>query len=370
MPRAPLIGRTHEPVHEHESAQPERGDPRPFLDLVERLRPKVEARLEQVLRRELRDARRRGSPLVAMVETLSDLTMRGGKRLRAALVLVGYRAVAPRGSLAPVVETCVALELLQSYLLIHDDWMDRDRVRRGGPAAHVALERRLGSEHAGAASAILAGDFASALSTRLLAAVKVSPQRLVRLVRYFAQMELDVVSGQQLDMVPGAHGVEDVYALKTASYSVGGPLGLGVLVGGGGERELRALDRIAAPLGIAFQHRDDLLGTFGNRSVTGKPLGSDIRQGKRTALTELATRRLRGRSRAIFKSAFANPSATERQVGAALAVLEASGYRELVEARVDELVSEARAAIASARVPVRTKALLESAIATLVDRRS
>lgn len=169
-------------------------------------------------------------------------------------------------------------------------------------------------------------------------------------------------------MVPGAHGVEEVYALKTSSYSVRGPLNLGVLVGGGGERVLRDLDRIAHPLGIAFQHRDDLLGTFGDQSVTGKPIGSDIRQGKRTALAVLAAKRLRRRARDVFLAAFGNPRATERQVKAALGVLEASGCASLVEARVTSLVSESRAALRASRLPDRTKRLLGSAITTLVDR--
>src|SRR5688572_23993544 len=77
-----------------------------------------------------------------LVEQIESFTMRGGKRLRPAITFAAYRSVDPRGSMDAVASCGVALELLQSYLLIHDDWMDGDDERRGGPSVHASLRTR------------------------------------------------------------------------------------------------------------------------------------------------------------------------------------------------------------------------------------
>ena len=340
----------------------------PFLELLDGIRPSLDRRLREIFVSEIAAARRRGRNVVPIVEAVRDLTLRGGKRLRAGLVVIGYRAVQPRASLAPAIEAAAALEILQSYLLIHDDWMDQDSSRRGGPAAHVHLARALNSVHLGAASAILAGDYGNALAYRVLAGTRIAHDRLVAMLQDFAAMQIDVVSGQQLDIVADTSNVETVYALKTSSYSVRGPLRMGALLGGAKAAVLECLDPIAMPLGIAFQHRDDLLGTFGSPELTGKPIGSDIRQGKQTLLAALAKRRLRGVAKTTFAAAFRNPKASEKRVLASMEVLRDSGIARAVEERIETLTLEAYQALNEASLPARTKKLLDSAIRTLVHR--
>lgn len=304
-----------------------------------------------------------------MVQALSDLCRRGGKRLRPALLVAGYRAVAQRKSLSLPLDAGVALELLQAYFLIHDDWMDGDVTRRGGPTVHAFLARRLRDEHKGAASAILAGDYAAALALDALAALPVSPSRAKRAFSAFAEMQLAAVAGQQIDLIARAEDIEAGYALKTGSYTVNGPLRLGAILAGGTPRLLRTLERVAAPLGIGFQLRDDLLSAFGDPARTGKPLGNDLRAGKRTLLLIEALKRTRGAERALLVRVVGNTNAKQAELKRALGVIDACGARAAVEARVAVLSEQAFAALGPG-ISTEGSALLSGAIHALTERRA
>src|SRR5690606_25275140 len=121
----------------------------PFLGLLASVQQDVDARLAPLLDATLEAARPLGSEVRAMVGALADLCRRGGKRLRPALVVAGGRAASTRAALEPALGAGVALELLQAYFLIHDDWMDGDSVRRGGPTVHRLLARRFGDPSKG-----------------------------------------------------------------------------------------------------------------------------------------------------------------------------------------------------------------------------
>lgn len=302
-----------------------------------------------------------------MVRELSDLCRRGGKRLRPALLSAGFRAVRPRGSLEIALDASLSLELLQAYFLIHDDWMDGDVERRGGPTVHAALTRRLKSEHQGSASAILAGDYAAALAQELLSELPLRPGVLSPVLGCFAEMQLSAVAGQQIDLLARAKNIEQAYALKTGSYTVRGPLRLGALLGGASAATLAALDRFSEPLGIAFQLRDDLLNVFGDPKVSGKRLGGDLRAGKRTLLTMEALLRTRGAERRILERVLGNPRARAADLHRACEVLERSGARARVEARIVTLSERALGALGG-RIPEPGRTLLAGAVAALAFR--
>jgi geranylgeranyl diphosphate synthase type I len=304
-----------------------------------------------------------------MVAAVRDLTLRKGKRLRPALVALGLRAANARADLAPAVEVGAALELLHTYLLIHDDWMDGDAVRRGGPTVHVMLTREFRSERLGHASAILAGDYALSLATETLARLRVPDARLRQILSCFTEMHEHAVFGQELDISGTSAGPEAAYALKTASYSVRGPLRLGALLGGAKPAALRTLDRFAVPVGVAFQLRDDLLSAFGDPRDTGKPLGGDLRSGKRTPLALHATARAWGGDRRALTKVLGNPRASNADVRRALDVIVRTGAREVVEARIDALVRRGLGALGSAITPEGRELLTGAALALTARQR-
>lgn len=309
----------------------------PFVALLETVRPDVERRLARLLDERVVKTRRLGPEVQVLVREIRRLAMLGGKRLRPALVVAGFRAAGGRGDVGPALDAGVALELLHTYFLIHDDWMDQDAVRRGGPSVHVALAARFGSEHIGNATAILAGDYAVALACEMLAGVRTPSGSLREALAAFADMQLHAVAGQQLDMVGNGRDVELVYALKTGSYTVEGPLKLGALLGGAKKPLVDALSRYARPAGIAFQLRDDVLSLFGDPAQTGKPFASDLMSGKRTLLLKLALKRAKPAGRAAIARVLGNARAKRPALQSALDAIQGTGAVEQVEQRIAAL---------------------------------
>lgn len=341
-----------------------------FETFVREMRPKVEGRLAAVFEVREREAAAHGRDVAVMVAALRALTLRGGKRLRAALALAAFRATGGDGDEAPAIDVGVALELLQTYLLVHDDWMDGDLVRRGGPSVHAMLREHFGANERGDASAILAGDFASALAQEVVSSLATSPTRALAVVRRFADIQRDAVYGQQLDIAGRESDVEAMHALKTGSYTVRGPLLLGAALAGAGAKAEATLARYAAPLGVAFQLRDDVLGTFGDPAQTGKPFGNDLRAGKRTALVVEGERRLDDRGRAVLARALGKVDATADEIAAATDALAGCGARGAVESRIDSLLASACGELTGDELTAEGSRLLRGASLSLTARAS
>lgn len=320
------------------------------------VRRAVDARLEEIVTDALQRAHSAGAAPHAIATELASLVRRGGKRLRPVLLAASARACG-RGLDEAVIEAGCAWELLQAYFLVHDDWMDGDATRRGGPTAHVTLGARHG-EHLGASLAILAGDLGCALAHRALARVG-NPEAMAT----FARVHEEVVLGQALDLTLGAEdlaAVERMHALKTASYSTVGPVELGAVLASASREQRAALSRYAGPLGVAFQLVDDLLGAFGSEEVTGKPVGSDLRARKRTALVVEAMRRASPEQRATLERWLAG-----EELDVMPLIVEA---RAAVEGRAAALLLAANQALDS--VELADRAVLRELASLLVERRS
>jgi geranylgeranyl diphosphate synthase type I len=221
----------------------------------------------------------------------------------------------------------------------------------------------------GDASAILAGDYALSLATETLATLRVPSERLRELFLCFTEMHEHAVLGQELDISGTSPGPEKAYALKTASYSVRGPLRLGALLASARPSTLETLDRFAVPVGIAFQLRDDLLSAFGDPRETGKPLGGDLRSGKRTPLVLHASEKARGRDRQRLARVLGNGRASDADVRGALDVIVRTGAREIVEARIDALVRRGLGVLGPAVTPEGRELLTGAALALTARER-
>jgi geranylgeranyl diphosphate synthase type I len=310
----------------------------------------VNTRLKNFLAEKRAQAQALTPKATELVDAVEQLTMRGGKRLRAMAIYAGYRAVAAQPNDAGfegALDLGAAIELLQTYLLIQDDWMDDDDQRRGGPATHAAFARQYGDAKLGASLAILAGDFAAGFAFELLHATHFPAATAAQARDAFTRMHFEVVAGQQLDLL-GHDEVTLTQHLKTGSYTVRGPVTLGALLGGANAEQLAALERFARPLGIAFQLRDDLLGTFGDTRSTGKPAGHDLREGKQTALVYEARKLLDASDRARLDDVLGRASASAEALAEVAAILERSGVRARVEAQLQTQLNEAQAALQSA----------------------
>ncbi|MCL2825541.1 MAG: polyprenyl synthetase family protein [Polyangiaceae bacterium] len=339
-----------------------------FQELLSMVRRDVDARLAGYLDARVAETARHGADVEAMTKAIRELTLRGGKRLRAALVLLGYLATDDEVSWGPALDAGVAFELLQTYLLVHDDWMDGDERRRGGPSVHAMLQVHHQSTTLGNAAAILAGDLAAALSLDVLSRLDSPPDRLVRAMGLFAEIQQDVICGQQLDISRTAQNVEVFYPLKTGSYTVRGPLLLGAILADAPPGVMRTLEQYSKPLGIAFQMQDDLLGTFGDPEKIGKPVGEDLRRGTHTVIAQYAINMLNETERQAFDAVFGNTQATDEQMALAITVLSESGVRESVLERIHALIHDAISALVGQPIAPPARAMLLGFCSILASR--
>lgn len=237
----------------------------------------------------------------AMWEQMADATL-GGKWMRPKLVYLAYGAFGG-GNWRAGAELAAAFEVLHAALLVHDDVIDRDFVRRGVPtmgAAYRDMAATLGqepadAEHAGFAAAIIAGDLLLTGSLRLAGtAAKNHPNNALILgsvheaIFASAAGELDDLLFSLGGLAAQLPDVLKMERLKTAVYSFETPLRAGALLAGESVATADALATVGRDIGIAYQVIDDVLGTFGESAETGKSVDSDLREGKRTILTTYA----------------------------------------------------------------------------------
>ncbi len=360
-------------------------EPEPFGPFVAEVRVQIDARLARWLESRMAQARARGPEVAAVAEAVAQVALRGGKRIRAALLAAAYLGCDGEGGIEAVAPAGAALELLQAYLLAHDDWMDADDVRRGGPSVPAAMFARFGKfgdESQGSdpgtsvrppsvadAASVLAGDLAGAWALASMLEVDLAPARVALALRELARVEEEVVHGQILDVCGAtaeARDVEAGYALKTASYTVRGPVVIGARLAGANDGQVAMLAAFAEPLGVAFQLRDDLLGTFGDARAMGKPAGGDLRKGKQTALVIEAM----GDPQAakLLHRVLGRCDASEEDTRAALCGIVASGAAKRVEDRIAELARRSMHALDQARVGRQGRALLARAVVALTER--
>lgn len=275
-----------------------------------------------------------------MLQALLDLTRRGGKRVRPALAYFAASCFDHALEEPALLDAVLSVEVLQTYLLIHDDVMDDDSERRGGPAVHVMLSELAGDEATGRSLAILAGDLGCALAGKLLLHPGIPPHRARDAAAELFRMQWEVIQGQLLDIVGGADPLL-VHDAKTASYTTRGPVRLGAVLAGATAEQVELLGRYGTPLGQAFQVRDDLLGTFGKAADLGKPVGSDLRAGKRTVLVRQALEGANSQQKECIELVLGRSDAPDDLVLEACRAIEATGAKRQSEKLIDELTNEA-----------------------------
>jgi geranylgeranyl diphosphate synthase type I len=208
------------------------------------------------------------------------LILAGGKMLRPYLAVKTCEIVG--GSEEDVLPSAAALELLHTFTLIHDDIMDHDRVRRGVTSVHARWGMPMG---------IVAGDLLFAkvydMVLNVTDRVKVSDDKILRVLGLITRAAIVICEGQVLDMTfeKKNNVTEQEYiemVSKKTSYLFKTAAEVGAVIGGGSEKQIIHLGNFAYLIGIGFQIVDDVLGLTADEKELGKPVGSDIREGKKT----------------------------------------------------------------------------------------
>ncbi len=292
------------------------------------------------------------------VRRLMESSLRG-KMIRGCLVHLGWSLAGSGPADEQAVTTAgAAMELFHSGLLVHDDIMDRDPVRRGQPSIfrqyeeEAAREDRADPAHVGQALAICAGDVAYFMAFELLSRAAL-PAPVRSEVLALCARELSAVGiAQMQDVAWGASrspvGVQQIlrmYTYKTGRYSFSLPLLTGALLSGGSEELRGRLETCGESLGLLFQLRDDELGLFGDEKEIGKPSASDLREGKKTILVSLLLEEASAADRRRLAGILGNPRGTRGDVEFVRGLAGSDAVRARMRALTADLSARAAEAI-------------------------
>jgi geranylgeranyl diphosphate synthase type I len=349
-------------------------------------RPDIARELDRLLAARAGPLGRAGRHSAEAVRRLAAFAARG-KMVRGELLVLGWRMFGGeegRVGRPVVLRAAAALELLHSALLVHDDIMDGDRLRRGEPTVHARYEeearraRAADPERAGIALGVSAGDLAIFVALDEIAALEVEPALGIALARRVGR-ELSLVGAGQLEDValgadrqrwPSRSQVLAVYTYKTARYTFSLPLACGALLAGARPAQLARLERLGELLGTVFQVLDDDLGMFGSETETGKPVGADIREGKKTLLAREILRRAPGSERRRLAPLFGRRNLGRRDLQAVREAAERLGARQSVLDAAARMAKEAQRIAAGLRVAPEHRQVLREICAASVGRRA
>lgn len=352
-----------------------------FASYFENARKRLRDDLTGFLAAKRRDVARLGPWGGDVVRRLGTFT-RKGKMIRGGLVALGCEMAGGRAG-AAAVRAGTAFELIQSGLLIHDDIMDRDPRRRGGPSIHeqyaslAPVPGGADAAHFGTSMAICAGEIAIFLAFEAMAGLPGPSKRTTAVQRLFAaefglvglgQM-LDIEAGMSRELLP-ERKILEIYRYKTARYSFYLPLAAGWTLGGGRGRVLPVLERLGEALGLVFQIKDDELGLFGNAGTTGKPVGSDVRQGKKTLYSVGLLDRATGPDEDRLAAVFGCADATDADIRFVRDLAERLGVREDARQVMFRLGRRAEEEILALPVRERHRDVLLSLLEYSLSRRS
>lgn len=288
------------------------------------------------------------------LELLSQLSLRGGKRIRITL-LNEAAGLVTRDEVPGLAEAALSLELLHSHALILDDIMDDSPMRRGGPSTYYACREDL-PDHPQAALglAMMAGDLAGFLALRVLFDADLPADRKQAMLDVQLGVTTDTVIGQVLDLERDVNPSDDeglletVCEYKTSRYSILGPLRLGLLAAGEDLAEHEeSLRRYARPAGLSGQIRDDYLDLFGDPDVTGKPRGADLRAGRHTYLTRELLAATGGEDHDTVEAALGDPHCTPQAIDRIRDIAHRHDVHTRLQKTIDQYAHEATAEAAS-----------------------
>ncbi len=372
------------------------------MNYSENVLAQVQTNLDDFCVKQRSDFEAISSDLIPVVDYTQSL-LQGGKRFRALFCYWAWRASLSESSYhqseqevndseQAIAGIAASLEMFHAAALVHDDLLDQSDTRRGAPAIHKRFEslhkekQWAGApERFGVAGSVLVGDLMLGWSSEIFGnALLQSPNREIESAcrDEFSLMRVEVMAGQYLDVLeenaattrPVKEGVgraEKVILYKTAKYSIEAPLRIGAAFAGADQSTLNVFTQFGIPLGIAFQLRDDILGVFGDPSVTGKPAGDDLREGKRTVLVALTREALTEQSPSMansFEELLTSRELDAQQIAFMQKLIQESGALEKTERMITELADRSLDSLESSNLEETAKSALKILALKVINR--
>jgi len=272
----------------------------------------------------------------------SHLIVSGGKRLRPYMVMKSCEMLG--GKTKNAINAASAIEMVHNFTLVHDDIMDNDEMRHGVTTVHKKF---------GMPIAILAGDVLFSKAYQVVSSTNLPSNSVIELVSRLAKSCVDVCEGQLLDIsmansekIPSQSQYIKMIEKKTAAlFEVS--CAMGAICANAKRKDVSNLSSFGKNLGIAFQITDDLIGVLGDSKVTKKPVGNDLREGKKSLPILLAINHANGENKEIILKAFGNSFATQDDIEKALKIIRRLKIEKTVRRQAQSYAQRAKKSIQS-----------------------
>lgn len=278
-----------------------------------------------------------------LYDAASHLIAHGGKRLRPHMVIKSCEVLG--GTAKQALPAAAAVEMIHNFTLVHDDIMDNDEMRHGVPTVHMKFGIPVG---------ILAGDvlFSKAFET-ISSDSKIPKEVSVALVSKLAQACVDVCEGQILDItlaqsrkIPSENQYIKMIEKKTSAlFEVS--CAMGAICANTKRKDVVNLSSFGKNLGVAFQIVDDLIGIVGDSKITKKPVGNDIREGKKSLPILLAINKAKGDNKEKILDAFGNASISKDEIELVVKIISSMGIEDIVRKKAMQYSNAAKKSLAS-----------------------
>lgn len=310
---------------------------------------KVGKELETLCDKKIQESASIGPANKHYFQQLKEFIMRGGKRLRPIAFIMACKALDPNASLDEVIKASTSVELLHNGTLSHDDVMDEDSLRRGGPSTwavfkdyHAKRWGERGAQRYGESMAIMQGNSFTTLAFQQLLDRKLDASKKLSALAHFNHYYDVVNNGQVFDITLQKMGnATETDYLKMVNMKTGalfeGAIVIGAALGGATTLQMDAFKSYASKMGVAFQMQDDVLGVFGSQEKFGKPTDSDIKEGKRTLMVIHALQKAGPEDRKTLEKTLGNRSATPTDIEAVRKILIKTGAVEHCKQQAKDL---------------------------------
>lgn len=332
-----------------------------FSQDLSRVAHLVQQELRMFFQERLKRAKTLDSIHIDTVTALQEMVLRGGKRIRPYVCWCGYKLAGGTED-KKIIRVGAAVELLHNYLLNLDDMADRDTVRHGGPTLEVSYAQSLFSgypkntrAHYARSWSEIAGAVLNTYIYELIRTSDFSSEKIVESLEIIdTHMLEETVVGWEIHMMqnrePLSQANEERFEkglrLVTAQYTFVNPLLLGVVFAGKRSVFEPVLTAYGTHVGTAFQIQDDILGLFGKTEETGKAVGNDVREGKKTLLIQYAYQHCNGEDQKFLERVVGS-AITEKELERVRAIVRKSGSLQYSQEKAEKYVEDGVTALLS-----------------------
>jgi len=338
-----------------------------YLKTMKSEKEGVEKALEEFLNDKIKRVTRLGPWHKQYYENIKEYLMRGGKRLRPILVVVGHKAISEKTEENLYRASC-SMEILHNGSLLHDDLIDHDETRRGGKTFHATYrDIYLGTnkthedaEDYGMTMAVLGGDALINLGAMAITSAHLDPDIGAKCLDLYQRAFDELIDGVLLEMhmITDSDATSETYLemvrMKTAVLFEKS-LAIGAYIARGTDSQIAALREFGVKVGQAFQVQDDILGSFGDEEKTGKSTSGDIREGKKTMLVFETYDRATPEQRSRLDELLGKEGITDAEIEEVKTIFRDSGALDACREKMEKLLSEGQGALGKADPPLNER---------------